>query len=263
MGADANADADARPMADPRFYDDLAPHYHLIFADWQASIERQAGQLGAVIDAHWPAARRVLDVACGIGTQALGLARRGYEVTASDLSAREVERARQEAAARGLAIAFSVADMREADRHHGTGFDLVLCADNALPHLLTDADLLAALRAMRGCLRDGGGCLITVRDYAREERGRNLLKPVGVREVGDRRWLLWQVWDFDGPDHYDLGLYLVEEHRPSGALRTQVFRSRYHAVSTERLCALMREAGLRDVQRLDGVFYQPVLIGTR
>src|SRR5262249_18761379 len=70
------------------FYDRMASLYHLIFQDWNASIERQAGQLTAIIHERWgPGCRTVLDVSCGIGTQALGLAQRGFAVTASDLSA--------------------------------------------------------------------------------------------------------------------------------------------------------------------------------
>jgi 2-polyprenyl-3-methyl-5-hydroxy-6-metoxy-1,4-benzoquinol methylase len=101
----------------------------------------------------------VLDVSCGIGTQTLGLAALGHHVTASDLSAQEIKRARQEAGARGLDVAFSVADMREAHAHHGGGFDIVMSCDNSMPHLQTDDDLLAAFRQMAACLRPGGGCV--------------------------------------------------------------------------------------------------------
>jgi len=31
------------------FYDELAPLYHLIFQDWDASVERQGEQLTAII----------------------------------------------------------------------------------------------------------------------------------------------------------------------------------------------------------------------
>jgi hypothetical protein len=31
------------------FYDQLAPYYHLLYPDWQASIYRQAAGLGAVL----------------------------------------------------------------------------------------------------------------------------------------------------------------------------------------------------------------------
>jgi hypothetical protein len=60
------------------FYDALAPHFHLIHPDWEASVTRQGEQLDGVIQEFVPGARTVLDCACGIGTQALGLAARGY-----------------------------------------------------------------------------------------------------------------------------------------------------------------------------------------
>src|SRR4051812_23485042 len=101
------------------FYDRMAGLYHLIFPDWDESIERQAGQLAGVIHDRWGAGpKTVLDVSCGIGTQALGLVQQGFAVTASDLSAPAVARARAEARRRALAIDFSVCDMRAAYAHH-------------------------------------------------------------------------------------------------------------------------------------------------
>lgn len=84
------------------FYDELAPYYHLIFEDWQASIDRQGDWLDSFIRTEWPSTRTVLDAAAGIGTQALALASRGFRVTASDISTVALERAHREAALRGL-----------------------------------------------------------------------------------------------------------------------------------------------------------------
>jgi len=69
----------------------------------------------------------------------------------------------------------------------------VISCDNSIPHLLSDDDILAALREMHACLRSGGGCLLTMRDYDREERGKGIVKPYGVREVGDKCYLVFQV----------------------------------------------------------------------
>src|SRR5690242_6679971 len=119
------------------FYDRMAGLYHLIFTDWDESIERQAEQLDAIIRDRWGAgARTVLDVSCGIGTQSLGLARRGYRVTGSDLSPAAIARAEAEARRRGLAIDFSICDMRSAYAHHRRRFDVVVSADNSITHLL-------------------------------------------------------------------------------------------------------------------------------
>ena len=246
------------------FYDGLAPFYHLLFPDWDASMARQAAALDGVIRQRWGGeVRTVLDAACGIGTQALGLAAREYQVTASDLSHAEVERARREAAVRGLTVDFTVADMREAFTAHGRRqFDMVIACDNSVPHLLTDDDLRRALGQFHACLRPGGGCLLTVRDYDQEERGGTQVKPATFRADPDGvRRLIFQVWESDGP-HYDFTLYLIEDWGGPDAV-THILRSRYYAVGTDHLLALMSEAGFADVARLDSVFYQPVLVGTK
>lgn len=249
-------------MSVEQFYDDLAPFYHLIFPDWDASIRRQAAALDTILRERWGDGRlSILDVACGIGTQALGLAALGHRVTASDLSAAEVERAREEARKRGLTIPFSVADMRRAAAHHQGPFDVVIACDNAVPHLLTDAELLAAFEQFFACTRPGGGCLITVRDYDREERTGVQVKPFGVRDEGGVRYLIWQVWEFRG-EVYDLAMYFVADRGGADCV-TRVMRSRYYAVGTDRLMALLRQAGFVDVERVDGGFYQPVLVGRR
>jgi SAM-dependent methyltransferase len=244
------------------FYDQLAPFYHLVFPDWEASIQRQAAALDAILREHWGEGRlTILDAACGIGTQALGLAALGHAVTASDLSGDAIERARREARQRSLDIRFSIADMRRLSAHHGKQFDLVIACDNAVPHLLTDEELLAAFGQFFACTRPGGGCLITVRDYDQEERAGIQVKPYGIRVEGGARYLVFQVWEFREMI-YDLAMYFVED-RGGPSCVTHVMRSRYYAVGTGKLMALMRQARFVQVERLDGRFYQPVLLGRK
>ena len=70
-----------------QFYDKLAPFYHLIFENWERSVERQGTALDSIIrSTARPGARSVLDVARSIGTQTLALATGGYDVSASDIS---------------------------------------------------------------------------------------------------------------------------------------------------------------------------------
>lgn len=250
-------------MSTQDFYNQLAPFYSIIYGNWEAAIEQQATQLSSIMQDIWGTrASNILDVACGIGTQALGLATQGYQVTASDLSQGAIRRAAEEAQKRGLAIPFSVCDMRQVHQQHQGTFDVVIACDNAVPHLLTDDDILQALRSFYACTRPGGGCLITLRDYDQEPQGKGIVKPYGIREADSKRYLVFQVWDFDGP-HYDLTFYFVEDDRDSAFAKTHVMRSRYYAIKTNHLMRLMQSAGFRNIRRLDGVFFQPVVIGTK
>jgi SAM-dependent methyltransferase len=245
------------------FYDRMASLYHLIFEDWDKSIARQADQLSGIIEERWGAeSKHLLDASCGIGTQAIGLAGRGFSVTASDLSKAAITRASAEASRRAIKIDFSVCDLQALHAHHQRQFDVVISCDNSITHLLNDDNLLEALRQMFACTRPGGGCLLTVRDYDTEQRGVGLLKPYGVREVNGKRYVISQVWDFTD-DIYDLAMYFVVDDRTSEQPVTHIMRTKYNAVSTNHLLALMRQAGFTRTERLDGRFYQPVLLGSK
>jgi SAM-dependent methyltransferase len=233
----------------------------MIYSDWEQSIEHQAAQLDKVIRENWGnEVQTILDVSCGIGTQALGLAQLNYRVTASDLSEAAVERAKQEAQKQGVAIQFSVADMRQAYSHHQEQFEVVISCDNAVPHLLTDDDILQAFQQFYECVRPGGGVLITVRDYEKEKR-QTQIKPEKTRVENGKRYILFQVWEFEG-EIYEMSMYVVKDDR-SATCKTQVMRAKYYAVGTTRLLALLKEAGFEDAKRVDGAYYQPVLVGTR
>ncbi len=242
------------------FYDGLAELYDLIYEDWERSLRNQAAALTTIIQARWSGASRILDAACGIGTQSLGLAANGFDVTASDLSPASVARAEREASRRGLSIAFSVADLRSLSTVHRPAFDVVLACDNAIPHLQTEAEILAAFREMRSLLRVGGGCLISVRDYTDIDRSQSRMIPYGIRNSPKGRYVVFQVWDFVDPDHYELSQFFVRD--APGEPQVSVFRVRYHAIPLLRLMNLLKEAGFTQVEVLTGQFFQPVLVGT-
>ena len=152
-------------MSVQAFYDELAPLYHLVYENWEASVARQGTALASLIREHWGAgARTVLDAAVGIGTQALGLLPLGFRVTGSDLSHAAVNRAQREAATRHLPLTCLVADFR-ALPVRAASVDVVIVCDNSLPHLETPRDIETALGECFRCARPGGD-IREVRDAA-------------------------------------------------------------------------------------------------
>jgi hypothetical protein len=151
--------------------------------------------------------------------------------------------------------------MRRAFDHHGRQFDVVLSADNSVPHLLSDDDILCAFEQFYRCCRPGGGCLVSVRDYENEDLGNRRMIPYGVRVEDGIRYLIIQVWEFDGPI-YEISMYFVQDDG-SAQPTTHVMRTKYYAIGARRLMGLMSKAGFRDIQKLDDAYFQPVIVGTR
>jgi len=244
------------------FYDQLTDFYDLIYGDWDASIAKQGDQLSTLISKNWAGSHSVLDASCGIGTQSLALSRLGYLVTGSDISEAEVRRAHQEARKRDLDIRFSVCDMRNLKSVHEPSFDTVISCDNSIAHLLNDKDLSSAFESMYDCLKPGGGCVLTLRDYANEPRGRNIYKPYGLRVKGNSRFCLYQIWDFKA-DIYDLSFYFIEEDLSTNEVKTHVLRSKCNALSCDHVIELMKEAGFQNVHCKRGAYFQPCILGTK
>lgn len=250
-------------MTVAEFYDQMAPYYHMLFhGDFDESISYHGWSIDVIIRRTWgDSVQSVLDLSCGIGTQALGLAQRGYRVTASDISAAAVARARREAVARGIPVDFSVADMRDAYEHHDRTFDLVIAVENAVPHLLSDEEILRAFKQFFLCCRPGGGCLISVRDYDKEDPISPQIRPYPLKIEGKSKFMLFQVWEFDGPI-YDVSLYVVKDDGISSP-QTKVMRTKYYAVGVGRLMDLLSQAGFSRVARIDDLYFQPTVVGTR
>jgi SAM-dependent methyltransferase len=245
------------------FYDQLAPYYTYLYADWETSVKRQAAALAGIVREFFgPEVRRILDAACGIGTQSIGLAELGYTVIASDISSVEVARARSLAHQRRLTIDFRMADMRQLRSAASETFDVVIACDNAVPHLLTDGDILQAFRQFHACTTPQGGCIISVRDYANLEQGGRQLHPRLIQDIPGGRLLMFDTWDFDG-DYYDLTIYAVEDRGHADAVTHVMRGGRYYCVTIAKLELLLKEAGFKQAITLRERFFQPILVGLK
>lgn len=243
------------------FYDDLARQYHLIFHDWHSGVDKQAECLDRLIQ---KCAQRttleILDCAAGIGTQSLGLAQRGYRVSASDLSPEALRRLKHEARARQVKIPTQVADFRSLSQVFQNSFDLILACDNALPHLLTESDYAQALREMHKLLRPKGMLLISQRDYDDLLQERPEATPPRRTHTPDGQRVYFQLWDWDGPC-YTLDFFILQETQ--GRWQTHQFQSRYRAWTRQEISELMASNGFENHRWLrpeESFYYQPILL---
>jgi SAM-dependent methyltransferase len=246
------------------FYESLADYYHLIFEDWDRSIARQARALNSILaNEISPGSLRILDCACGIGTQAIGFAKAGHQVVASDLSRAAVTRAEREADQRSLRIKFYISDMTSLAQIEESDFDVVAALDNALPHLSVDGVRKAA-KAMGSKLSPGGLFLASTRDYDRLITERPTMeKPAFYGTEGERR-IVHHVWDWIDESRYVIHFYITTQ---SGKIWTsRHFVSEYRCLLRDELSNALEWAGFRDIRWLmpeKSGFYQQIVLARK
>ncbi len=245
------------------FYDTLATQYDKLFADWQATTKEQAALLdGLFRECGFDASARVLDCACGIGTQAIGLAALGYRVTGSDISEVELAEARKRAEENGVELTVKCADFRRLEEIFPEKFDIVLAMDNALPHMLTCGDLAAAARSIIGRLAPKGLFVASIRDYDALLESKPPYSPPYIHKTEKGQRLSFQTWDWEG-DNYRLVQYIIDDE---GVPQVSKFACEYRAVRREELTQLLLAAGCREVVWRfpeETGFYQPIVLARK
>jgi 2-polyprenyl-3-methyl-5-hydroxy-6-metoxy-1,4-benzoquinol methylase len=114
---------------------------------------RHSRELERVLDERPIRPCRMLEIGCGTGTNAVFLARRGFEVTAVDVSSLAVDQGRVKAKQAGVHIDFHTADiLKPVDL--GPPFDFVF--DRGVYHHVRTVDLWGFLAALSRLTRSGG-----------------------------------------------------------------------------------------------------------
>jgi SAM-dependent methyltransferase len=239
-------------------YDRLAPHYDAFTAGydhdrWVAELEARAQALGQC-------GYRALDLACGTGRSTAPLLRRDYSVLACDISPEMIRIARAKFPAHS--DSFIVADMRELA--NVGEFDLVLCLDDAVNHLLADEDLAKMFRSVASLLAPDGMFVFDVNSL---RTYRTAFADVIVRDTE----AAFFSWAGQGRAEYESGETVaatieVFASRPDGLWERSSSRhvQRHHPEPVIR--GLLSEAGLEccsSVGQSPGIKLDPVVDESR
>lgn len=139
---------------------DIADFYDQILEDEDARLEQHQLEYDLTwryLTRYLPPTGSILEIGAATGRYTLALCKRGYSVTAVDLSAALLERAKLRLQASGLhgQARFVVADARDLHAVPATAFDAVLLM-GPLYHLIYEEDRRQALRQATDRLRSGG-----------------------------------------------------------------------------------------------------------
>jgi SAM-dependent methyltransferase len=193
-----------------------------------------------------PPGGRVLDSSAGPGVLAVGLAQRGFDVTATDASRGMVERTSALAAAEGVDVETRQCLWEDLGTQGFAPFDAVLCVGNSLAHARGHEGRRAALAAMAGVLAPGGVLVVTSRNFELIRAEPYRLKVFDHVVVRDGRpgipiYSWWVAEDWDDMHEFDVAVALIGD---DGTVTTPGERLQFWPYRHETLDEDLRAAGL-------------------
>lgn len=248
------------------FYNDLASSYHLLFEDWNWSINYHSKCIEKILHSYQKGKNEethILDCSCGIGTQSIGLSLRGYNIIGTDISRSAIKRARKEAKIRGANAVFRIADFRKLGEVVKEKNQCVISFDNALPHMETKEELRTAIEQIYNVLDEYGIFIASIRDYDKILKERPKKTEPYVYHEAKRTRIVFQTWKWND-DKYDLDQYIVINN--NGRCKIKCFSTRYRATKKDEISELMKIVGFRKVKWIDvdqSGYFQPIVIGIK
>ncbi|MBQ8314382.1 MAG: class I SAM-dependent methyltransferase [Lachnospiraceae bacterium] len=245
------------------FYDNLATRYDKLFLDWQATTREQAELLHRLFESNgFDRTAKVLDCACGIGTQAIGLATLGYHVTASDISEGELAEAEKRASEHNVNICFHQADFRALSDVFTEKYDIIIAMDNALPHMLTSRDLEAAIKSIVNQIESNGIFVASIRDYDSLLSDKPPYSPPYIHKTEKGQRVSFQTWVWKD-ENYRLTQYIIEDEE---TLQVSKFECEYRAARRKEMTDLLLAHGCSKVDWKfpeETGFYQPIVVARK
>jgi SAM-dependent methyltransferase len=253
-------------MADQRMYSDLASWWPLLSPP--SHYVEEAAFFRALLRAHRPRPRTLLELGCGGGSLASNL-KRDFSLTLTDLSPHMLAVCRAE----NPECEVLQGDMRTL--RLGRAFDAVLVHD-AIMYATTEADLRATIATAAAHCR-GGGVVVLAPDCTKESFGQDVPSGEGgATHEGDGgtdhggedapdgralRYLEWS-WDPDPSDTQFEVAYAFVLREADGATRVELDRHTEGLFPEATWLRLMRACGL-DARAVPDPWRGKIFLGTR
>ena len=201
----------------------------------------------ATVDFYFEILRReglrpktAVDLACGTGSVAVLLARKGLQVTAVDLSAEMLAEAAQKAADMENPPFFVCQPLQELRLPRGV--DLAVCALDSLDYITDPDDCAEAIRRIYRVLNPGG---IFIFDVNTPEKLRAMDGQVFLDEDED----VFCVWRGEFDEQTNICSYGMDLFQRQGSVwRRSCEEHREYAYTAEQLKGFLRQAGFTHIE---------------
>jgi SAM-dependent methyltransferase len=193
-------------------------------------------------------AATVLDASCGTGINAAALARRGFDVWATDGSEAMITEATARFRREHLAIPARHSLWADLPATLAERFDVVLCVGNSLVHAAGQDAMVEALTGLRRMARPGGHVAIDSRNWEKLQAERRIVRVAPrVLTRDGRRCLSFYAWEIPERLHDEHAAHIVFVFEDGERAETHEYPISFRPFTVAELRERLELAGLREI----------------
>jgi len=228
-------------------FDDIAFDFDNLFDDVGKLTDLEGEAIDRILKPF--DVRTVLDCACGTGIQSIGLARKGYSVSASDISPKMVDITLQKGLRECLPIDAKVADFRYLSEWKNGKFDAIISMGNSLTLMPNREDISLALASMIRIVKKPGGIIVIgLHNYLGSKELRMSIIPRHTIADTGKFEVLFDFREFS-EEQVTVTYFFI--NRVDREWRMRTYSKSYLLLSMEELHQALISAGCKCVQLLD------------
>lgn len=187
----------------------------------------------------------VVDLGCGTGTLTQMLYEAGYDMIGVDNSETMLSVAMEKRDSAGSEILYLLQDMRELELYSTVGTVISVC--DSVNYILEEDELLTVFKLVNNYLYPGG---LFIFDFNTVYKYAEVIGDATIAENREDCSFIWENYYHEEEEinEYDLTIFVREEDGRFRRFQENHYQKGYHP---ERICALLKEAGMEVVQLLD------------
>lgn len=187
----------------------------------------------------------VVDLGCGTGTLTQMLYEAGYDMIGVDNSETMLSVAMEKRDSAGSEILYLLQDMRELELYSTVGTVISVC--DSVNYILEENELLTVFKLVNNYLYPGG---LFIFDFNTVYKYAEVIGDATIAENREDCSFIWENYYHEEEEinEYDLTIFVREEDGRFRRFQENHYQKGYHP---ERICALLKEAGMEVVQLLD------------
>jgi len=189
-------------------YNSLSFFYNVLYAGFENSILEEI-----FIEEHHEILKdlspnsKILDASCGNGIQSTALAKKGYNITACDISEVMIALTKKYAMAHDVTYPAKTIGWHELPGHFDQSFDLVFCWGNSISHSLNEEEMIKTFKSFYSVIKSGGSLVVETRNWDQLIKNKTRFETLKLRSYNNKNYIPFYIWnlkDFNVPANVEI-----------------------------------------------------------